>query len=366
MRPFRPILPYLVAAVVIAGASIALVVTTASSGDGAGGAAPAATRAAPELSPTGRLAYWRQNPAGAFILWAASFDGSNPRPLVTLPPNSSRPFGTRWTGDGRAVGFVTDLGLSVIGIDGARTDLQLPAQIRNAGYRVIDQRWSPSGTKVAATVFRSTDAKADVYFGSLERRELVRAGDLGTAFAAEWISEDEVLVESTTGVLAAVRENGTVRKLFDQRAASPFVEGGRVYFLAGPVTGGSDAGGIFVTSPAVWSVPVAGGEARREDRLGVGGDLRLDGRWPDGRYLVHTRSDATQFLSGNGLVAFKSPTVLRRVVVGADGRSAIGFGGARLVRIDLTRGLTPAENAFAVLLDAIVGADVWVRRGGSG
>src|SRR5216110_3111642 len=103
-----------------------------------------------------------------------------PRPPPRARHRSShRPCGTRWTGDGRAVGFVTDLGLSVIGIDGARTDLQLPAQIRNAGYRVIDQRWSPSGTKVAATVFRSTDAKADVYFGSLERRELVRAGDLG-------------------------------------------------------------------------------------------------------------------------------------------------------------------------------------------
>ena len=32
------------------------------------------------------------------------------------------------------------------------------------------------------------------------------------------------------------------------------------------------------------------------------------------------------------------------------------------VSVDLTRGTTPAEGAFVVLLDGIAGADVWVRR----
>jgi hypothetical protein len=53
---------------------------------------------------------------------------------------------------------------------------------------------------------------------------------------------------------------------------------------------------------------------------------------------------------------------LRRVVVSADRRSAIGFGTGRLIRIDMSRGLNLQESAFVVLLDGIVTADVWVAR----
>ena len=177
------------------------------------------------------------------------------------------------------------------------------------------------------------------------------------------IGEDEVLVESTTGGLNALRENGTARRLFDQSAASPFFDGRRIYFLVGAITGGADGTPILVNNPSVWSVAVDGKDARREDRLGLGGNVRLDGRWPDGRYLVHVGSDATQYLSGNGLVSLQGSTVLRRVVVSADRRAAVGFSGVRLIRIDLSKGPIPPENAFVVLLDGIVGADAWVPRG---
>src|SRR5437899_6266102 len=194
MRHARALLPYLATAAVIAAGSTALVLGPAEMADLPGSASSDTTRAAPQLSTTGRLAYWRQNPAGAFVLWAANLDGSSARPLTTLSANTSRPFGTRWTGDGRAVAYVTDLGIAVIRLDGSRVDLTLPAATRNAGFRVIDQRWSPSGTSVAATLYRSTDGRSEVHLGSLERRDLTRAGDLGTAFVAGWPSGVEVPV----------------------------------------------------------------------------------------------------------------------------------------------------------------------------
>ena len=95
MRYTKALLPYLATAAVIAAGSTALVLTTVESADVPSGASGDATRTPPQLSSTGRLAYWRQNPAGAFVLWAANLDGSSARPLTTLVPNTSRPFGTR-------------------------------------------------------------------------------------------------------------------------------------------------------------------------------------------------------------------------------------------------------------------------------
>jgi len=358
----RSLLPYVTAAAVIAVGSIALVYATVD----AGSPAPSSSGgpgAPQQLSTSGRLAYWRQSPAGGFVLWASNLDGSAARPLATLAPNISRPFGTRWTGDGNAVAYVTDLGIGVIKLDGTRTEIPVPAQVRNAGFRVIDQRWSPSGARVAATIQRSTDGKTDLYLGSLDRRELVRAGDLGNAFAGDWISEDEVLVESDTGALGALRQAGQpIRRLVERSAASAFFDGSRVHFLAGPVTTTGNAIGLFVTNPTVWSVRPDGQDLRPEGRLEVIGTFRIDGVWPDGRYLMHSGVDQTQFLVGPRSTSLAPSSLLRRAVVGADRQFAIGFGGSRVVRIDLTRGLTPAEGAFVVLLDGILSADAWVRR----
>jgi len=362
VRHARALLPYLAAAAVIAAGSTALVLQTVDTANPPGSVSSDTTRAAPQLSSTGRLAYWRQNPAGAFVLWAANLDGSSARPLTTLSATTSRPFGTRWAGDGGAVAYVTDLGIALIRLDGSRVDLALPAATRNAGFRVIDQRWSPSGTRVAATLFRSTDGRSEVHLGSLERRELTRAGDLGNAFVADWLSDDEVLVESDSGVLGALRAPGSLRKLVDQVAASPIIDGGRILFLQGAIASG-DQTGIFVANPSIWSVAVDGKDARRESRLEVAGNLRLDGRWPDGRYLMHIKGDASQWFGTSRLTVLAPSSLFRRVVVSADGRSAVGLGGPRIVRIDLARGMTPTEGSFVVLLDGVIGADAWVRRG---
>lgn len=367
MRPARALLPYIATAAVIAAGSVALVFTTVDAGGRTASAPSLGTSGAAQLSSSGRLAYWQQSPSGAFVLWAANLDGSAARPLTTLPVNSSRPFGTRWTGDGRAVAYVTDqsAGVIVIKLDGTRTEMSLPAQLRTSGYRVIDQRWSPSGTRVAATIQRSTDGRTEMYLGSLERRELVRAGDLENAFAGPWISDDEVLVESDTGVLGVFREAGQpLRKLVDRSAASPFFDGSRVHFLAGVVTATGGASGIFVMNPSVWSVLPDGRDLRPGGRLEVAGAFRLDGIWPDERYLMHVGADQTQYLVGPRSTSLAPSSLLRRAVVSADRRSAIGFGGSRIVRIDLTAGPSPAQGAFVVLLDGVFSADAWIRRSG--
>jgi hypothetical protein len=365
VRHARALLPYVAAAAVIAGASVALVFATVDRGELAGSPVSPGF-AAPQLSSTGRLAYWRQNPAGTFVLWAANIDGSQARPLTTLGPTSSRPFATRWTANGEGVAFVTDLGVALVRLDGSRSDIPLAFAARTAGFRVLDHRWSPSGFRLAATVYRSTDGKSEVYVATLDRRELTRAGDLGVAnaFVGDWLNEDEVLVESENGVLGALRPGAgnQFRKLVDQSAASPIIDGGRVFFLAGPI-GGSDASGIFVASPSVWSVLPDGSDAKREARLQVSANLRLDGLWPDGRFLMHVSKDSTQYLAGPNLSSLAPQSLLRRAVVNADRRSAVGLGAPRIVRIDLTRGFSPPENAFVVLLDGVINADAWVRRG---
>ena len=117
-----------------------------------------------------------------------------------------------------------------------------------------------------------------------------------------------------------------------------------------------------MTNPTVWSVRPDGQDLRSERRLEVLGSLRLDGLWPDGRFLMHVGGDQTQFLIGPRSTSLAPSSLLRRAVVGADRRLAIGFGGSRVVRIDLTHGFSPAESAFVVLLDGVISPDAWVRR----
>src|SRR5438046_10755177 len=77
---------------------------------------------------------------------------------------------------------------------------------------------------------------------------------------------------------------------------------------------------------------------------------------------MHVGGDQTEFLIGPRSTSLVPSSLLRRAVVSADRRFAIGFGGSRVVRIDLTRGYSPAESAFVVLLDGVFSPDAWIRR----
>ena len=176
-------------------------------------------------------------------------------------------------------------------------------------------------------------------------------------------SDDEVLIESDSGLLGTLREAGQPSAdSWTVLRRPPFFDGSRVHFLAGLVTATGSGTGLFVTNPTVWSVLPDGQDLRAGSRLEVIGTFRLDGVWPDGRYLMHVGVDQTQFLVGPRSTSLAPSSLIRRAVVSADKTTAIGFGGSRIVRIDLTRGLSPAQNAFVVLLDGVISADAWVRR----
>ena len=190
MRIIRGLLPYVAVALLVAIGASAIVLTSVGSVSSVG-VAPAdiaRPQGALTLSATGRLAYFRQEQSGDLTLWVANFDGTRARPLGTLPGSGPRPFTTRWTTDGGAIAFINaGIAVSAIRIDGSRFDTVLSADARSAGFRIIDHRWSPSGTKVAVTAVRSSDNRSDVFLASVTAPTFARATDLGDAFAAEWL-----------------------------------------------------------------------------------------------------------------------------------------------------------------------------------
>src|SRR5207247_2076014 len=114
-----------------------------------------------------------------------------------------------------------------------------------------------------------------------------------------------------------------LKRLTERAGASPVVSEGRIFFLTGKIGGPGDGALPYVGETVVWSVGPEGGEGRLEMRLSLGSEMRLDGRWPDGRYLVHLARDRTQWLASTRLV-----TQQRAMERGTSGRR--GSGGASL------------------------------------
>jgi hypothetical protein len=377
VRHAKALLPYLAAAVVIAAGSTALVFATVE-----GESVPAATadpsRPAPELSPTGRLAYWRFDTGSTTRLWVANLDGSQARPIATFNRSTNPLFNARWTGDGSGVGVIVTLaglttsqsfgGAAVVraGVDGSRTQMTMASDILLDGVRIIDQHWSPQGTSVAVTAFRQRDGKTDVFVGSVSSGGFTQLTRAGNAFASDWLDEDQLLVESGAGSIAVMRPDGSARQLTSVRAVSPVIgEGGRIYYLAGQVAITGEPPSPFALESTIWSIGSDGQDARQERQGRIGGFARLDSRWPDGRFLYHIPHDATQWIIGQQVGAF-STAMVSRVVVSADRRTAICLVRQRILTLEVARATTtpiPA-SAFRVLLDGVFGADAWARRGG--
>jgi Tol biopolymer transport system component len=372
VRQARGLLPYAALAVVIVGASVvALVVSTLGpqvSIETAASPTPTAlatttVRPATDLSPSGRLAYWRAEVNGDYLLWLANADNSRRRSVTKADPATvSR---TRWSADGNSVAYVeSGVRLVVVRVDGVMSNYTLAPELRADGYRIVDHRFSPSGLRIAATVQRVSSSITDVYVnapGGLWQR-LTTTEDV---IAADWINEEELLVQTIGGVVGRLRAAGRdqLRPLTGMPSATPIIGGdGRIYFLNGRVNGfaGSTETLIFAAASSVWSVTAEGEDLRREAASLDTDSFRLDGMWPNG-FLLHRGTNPAQVAVVKGPIDLPTTAgLIERLAVSTDKRYAIGFAGTNLVRVDLTA--TGVPVGASVLLGSIQQGDAWFPR----
>jgi len=380
VRQARGLLPYAAFAVLIVGATVvALVLTTLSgpaaapraSSPGPSAVPTAAARPATDLSTAGRLAYWRSEANRDYLLWLANADNSRRRSVAKAddPQAISR---TKWSLDGGSVAYVeSGVRLVVVRVDGVATSYTLAPELRADGYRIVDHRFSPSGARIAATVQRVNGSQSDVYV-SAAGGVWTRLTTTEDVLAADWISEDELLVQTTGGIVGRLRASGRdqLRPLTGLPAATPIIgEDGRVYFLSGRVSGfaGSSETLVFAASSSVWSMTVDGEDLRREKVLETD-SFRLDGQWPGG-YLLHRGANPAQVAVGitaqlpQVVQPIELPTnagLIERIQVSPDHRFAIGFAGTNLVRVDLTA--SGGVASAVVLLGSVNQGDAWFPR----
>jgi len=368
----RALAPFALAGVLISlGSSIAVVSTARQSpltiaSSEAPSAQPSAPRALPELSRAARLAFWRDGK-----LWVSDLSGSL-RYAVASTEDMRRISLTRWAPDGGSVAFVVSgLSLAVVTLAGTRTDVDLPFELRTQRYRIADIRWSPNGRRVAATLLQPGDGRSDAFLVdvSAESPQWTRLTTLNDLFAGDWISDDELLASTATGVVGVVTASGQdrIRLLSGSVAVSPVIgPEGRIHFLVGRVPTARDPSLPHVTasSASVWSAATDGSDVRRESAWQLN-DIRLDARLPDGRYLVHRGSSSAQATVTDD-VEILPPTagVIERMRVAPDGRFAYGFTAERIVRLDLAKLPAAAPSAtlaaaVSVFLETGGEADVW-------
>ncbi len=373
MRQLRGLLPYaLVSALVVVASVVAIIASTMSTPGGTEVAASASPSAAPsasrpavtDLSATGRLAYWRAEPSGDHLLWLANADNSRRRSVAktTTPSTITK---TKWSVDGNSIAYVDGLTrLVVVRVDGATTSYVLPPALRSDSFRIVDHRFSPSGSRIAATVQRQTGSQSDIYIANVEGT-WTRITNVEDAIAADWLDEEELLVQTTGGVISAVRASGMnqFRPLTGLQASSPVIgSDGRIHFLAGRVTqfAGASETYVFAAAANVWSMTVDGTDVRREITPPDQESLRLDGTWASG-YLYHRGTNPAQLVIGSIPILLPSSAgLIERIAVSPDKRYAIGFAGPTVVRVDITpTGLAPSA---VLLLGSIDYGDVWFPR----
>lgn len=373
MRQARGLVPFaLVGALVLVASLGALFVA---SGGLPESAAPAATRApsasptaaarsVSDLSPAGRLAYWRTETTGDYLLWLANADNSRRRSVAKAdtPGAVSR---TKWSVDGSAVAYVEGgTRLVVVHVDGATVSYPLGPELRQDGYRIVDHRFSPSGARIAATVQRVNSSQSDVYLAN-PSGGWTRLTTLEDTLAADWVSEDELLVQSTGGVVSLLQASGTnnIRPLTGLPASSPVIGAdGRIHFLSGRISAfaGTNETVVFAANASIWSMTADGTDVRRETTPPDQESLRLDGTWPGG-YIYHRGTNPQQLVIGTIPILLPSTAgLVERIAISPDRRSAIGFAGTSVVRVEITSsGLAPSAT---LLLGSADQGDVWFPR----
>jgi len=377
MRHARALLPYVVTALLVVVTSVAALglavadvrdARTAAVDRGAA-TATAAPRTFAELSRASRLAYWRTDPSGGAELTVSNLDGTLRRGLARAEA-VRRVSLTRWTPDGNAIAYVDNGAVLVIArLDGTRSEIGLGDEVRTQGGRIVDHRWSPDSERVAASVVRA-DLRSDVFVAKTGERTWTRATTLEDAFAADWIATDVVLVHTGGGVLGTLQSGSptnSIRPLTGLPATSPVLaDDGRIHFLTGSVSSTPrDITLPYLTASGatVWSMSIEGSGLRRETQ-NVIDDVRLDGRYGQGRYLAHRGSSQLQVLLSEGVnIPAIDAGPVERAIVTPDGRSAIGFSANRIIRFDLVRGAALGTfSSPTVMLDSVAGGDVWYPR----
>ncbi|HET7701081.1 MAG TPA: hypothetical protein VFM06_09480 [Candidatus Limnocylindria bacterium] len=374
MSQARGLLPYATLALgIVAATIVALVATTLDSPVTAPegpSASPtpslaAAGRPFTDLSPGGRLAYWRLEANGETHLFIANADNSRRRSVAKVDRSTAISH-TRWAADGSAIAYVeAGVRLVVIRIDGATAVYTLSRELRTAGHHIVDHRASPSGARVAVTVQRSTGSQSDVYLAA--DGALTRLTTTEDVLAVEWLTEDELLVHTTGGIVGRLRTSGRdqLRPLTGLAGGTPVVgEDGRIHFLAGRVTSfaGAAENLILISAASIWSMTADGEDLRRES-VPLGPDsLRLDGLWPGGGYLLHRGTSAAQLVvTPDGPIDLPTAAgAIERLRAAPDRRSAVGFAGTNLVRLDLRGDGTVANTV--VLLGSVGQGDAWFPR----
>jgi Tol biopolymer transport system component len=321
---------------------------------------PATSRAPIELSRAGRLAYWRTDAAGPTQLWVSNVDGSGRRAIAKVGSVTGLT-STRWSPDGDAIAYLDRGGQSVAiqRLDGTHVDLPLPVVVTASGARFIDLAWSTDSRSVAATQRDAGSSTTDVYVAAAAGGAWRNVTLLRNAFLSQWISASELLVHTGNGLIAVQGSGGGgLRPLTAQVATSPYLsDDGRVYYFAGQVSPSVRDATVPVINAGqsrVWSLTLDGRDIRPETTQAYD-DVRLAGRWPDGRFLVHQGASTTLAFLAQGQPPIDTTIgVIDRVVYSPDRRTAIGLTGSRIFRYDTAQLTTPV-----VLLSDVTQPDAW-------
>jgi hypothetical protein len=103
--------------------------------------------------------------------------------------------------------------------------------------------------------------------------------------AGDWLSEDELLVQTTGGIIGRLRagDRDQMRPLTGLPGATPLLgDDGRVHFLSGRVApfAGAAETLVYAAQSSVWSMTADGEDLRREPVTLEADNFRLDGQWP--------------------------------------------------------------------------------------
>lgn len=364
----KGLLPYAISAALVVVVSIAVLAAALAAGgllEKRAIAEPSptaqATRAPVELSRNGHLAYWRTDANGTTQLLVANIDGSQRRALATIDL-LSRVGSTRWSPDGNAIAYLDHgQGAVILRLDGSRAELPLPAAVAQSSARFIDLEWSTDSRSIAATRTSAVGALggADVYVAPASGGAWRNLTTATNGFLSQWISPDELLIHTQEGLIGVLRADGTgLRPLTGLSATSPFVaDDGRLYFLAGqlaPTVRDLTVPVMNAAQARVWSMTLDGGDVRQETTQPYD-DIRLVGRWPTGRFMVHQgASTSLAFLASGQPPLDTIIGVIDRVAFSPDRRSAIGLGASRIFRYDVTQPDQPV-----LLLSDVAQPDAW-------